>query len=203
MITILTGKSGSGKDTLLNELVRRETFKPIISTTSRPMRNGETEGKEYYFVSKEEFIKRIEEDKFLEYRSYNTLVEGVPDIWYYGSPKLAIDEIARSEYITVLDFEGAEKYINTYGSENCFIVYLEIDDKTRKERAMLRGSFDETEWNRRLEDDAVKFSEEKINSLANLRLINDFSISDLADKLDEKLVLYELDIYEEKDNNYE
>lgn len=203
MITILTGKSSSGKDTLLNELVRRETFKPIISTTSRPMRDGETEGKEYYFVSKEEFIKKMEENKFLEYRSYDTLVEGVPDTWYYGSPKLSIDEIARSEYITVLDFEGTEKYINTYGPENCFIVYLEIDDKTRKERAMKRGSFDETKWNRRLKDDAVKFSEEKINSLVNLRLINDFSISDLANKLDEKLVLYELDIYEEKDNSYE
>lgn len=199
MITILTGKSGSGKDTLLNELINKGAFIPIVSDTSRPMREGETEGKEYYFKTKKEFLEKIEKGKYLEYRSYDTLVNNVPDTWYYGSPKLSLEDIYRYEYITVLDFDGTEQYLKEYGSENCFVVYLEIDDKIRKERAIKRGSFDEVEWNRRFLDDEMKFSEEKINSLVNLRLINEFSISDLADELENELMLYEMDTYSEKE----
>ena len=53
MLLILAGKSASGKDTLLNELIKNQNFNPLVSTTTRPMREGENEGKEYFFVSKD------------------------------------------------------------------------------------------------------------------------------------------------------
>lgn len=194
MITILTGKSGCGKDTLLNELVQRGTFMPLISTTTRPMRDGETNGKEYHFISKEEFFKKVKEKDFLEYRAYNTSVNGNADIWYYGSPKLSEAEIKNNNIIVVLDLQGAKDYLNHYGKENCQIILLDVNDEIRRERAIRRGSFDETEWKRRLEDDTIKFSKEAIKDIVNIYLNNDGNIKDLADIVENTLSEKNIDI---------
>lgn len=58
MLKILMGKSAAGKDTLLNKLVAQGKYKPIISYTTRPMREGETDGVEYHFVTETQFSKR-------------------------------------------------------------------------------------------------------------------------------------------------
>lgn len=156
MITILIGKSGSGKDTIREALVNRG-YIPLVTTTSRPMREGETDGVQYHFVSKETFIHNINNDQFIEYRTYNTLVNGIPDVWFYGTKKEELDP--EKDYVIVLDLTGAKSFIDHYGRENCFVVNIEVSDSVRKERAKNRGSFDETEWNRRLADDAVKFEQ--------------------------------------------
>jgi guanylate kinase len=155
--TIIAGKSASGKDTILQQILKISTCKPIVSTTSRPKRDNEQEGKDYYYISKDEFIDLIEENAFIEYRKYNTLVNGEKDTWYYGIRKnnKYLDNV---HYIVVLDFEGARSFINHYGADNCKLCYIYCDDDKRKERAMKRPNFDETEWNRRSEDDAKKLS---------------------------------------------
>ena len=62
MILILCGKSGCGKDTLFKKLVNEDhLFSPIISTTTRPMRKGEKEGREYYFTDEATFKSRNDE----------------------------------------------------------------------------------------------------------------------------------------------
>ncbi len=181
MITILCGKSASGKDTLLNELKNKDGFLPIISTTSRPIRNGELNGREYNFVSKEQFIKDIEENKFLEYRTYNTLLDGKPDIWYYGCPKETLDNLdPDSEYVTILDMNGTKDFVDYVGKDNCFVCYIYTDDNIREERAMKRESSDKEEWerskkpewDRRLKDDAIKFSDEILKPIVNVSLNN-------------------------------
>ena len=155
--TIIAGKSASGKDTILQQILKISTCKPIVSTTSRPKRDNEEEGKDYFYISKDEFIDLIEENAFIEYRKYNTLVNGEKDTWYYGIRKnnKYLDNV---HYIVVLDFEGARSFINHYGADNCKLCYIYCDDDKRKERAMKRPNFDETEWNRRSEDDAKKLS---------------------------------------------
>jgi guanylate kinase len=155
--TIIAGKSASGKDTILQQILKISTCKPIVSTTSRPKRDNEQEGKDYYYISKDEFIDLIEENAFIEYRKYNTLVNGEKDTWYYGIRKnnKYLDNV---HYIVVLDFEGARSFINHYGADNCKLCYIYCDDDKRKQRAMKRPNFDETEWNRRSEDDAKKLS---------------------------------------------
>lgn len=68
VLLVLTGPSGSGKDTVIGELVhRRPDFLKIITTTSRKMREGEKEGEPYHFITREEFEKRIAEDAFFEW----------------------------------------------------------------------------------------------------------------------------------------
>ena len=106
----------------------------------------------------------VKQGMIAEYRSYKTLVDGVADIWYYGSPKLDPKE----DYAAVLDVQGTRETIRLYGSENVEIIYICADDAVREARAMKRGSFDKTEWDRRMADDAVKFSESAIKDLESL-----------------------------------
>ena len=184
MITILCGKSASGKDTLLTELKNNEGFGTIISTTSRPIRGGELNGREYNFVTKEEFLKEIEENKFLEYRTYDTLVNGQPDTWYYGCPKKTLDDLnPDKDYVIILDMGGTKDFVDYLGKENCFVCYIDAPDSVREERARSRGSFDKTEWDRRAKDDEIKFSDEIVDSLANAGISNDVgNVKDLCDK---------------------
>lgn len=165
MITILLGKSASGKDTMLSHM-EKEGAKRIVTCTTRPRRKGEKEGVEYNFISPELF-KFWEKCKlFVETRSYNTLVEGKPDTWLYGSPELMNEE--ERDYATILDVSGTLSYIKHYGPEKIRVKYLVVPDVTRKERAKKRGSFDVTEWNRRARDDAEKFSDKNIAKIKAL-----------------------------------
>ena len=87
VVFIISGPSGSGKDTLMVELFKkRPEIKFSISSITRGMREGEVEGVKYNFISKEQFEQMIKEDKLLEYNSY------VGN--YYGTPKKPVmDEI--------------------------------------------------------------------------------------------------------------
>lgn len=199
MIVILIGKSASGKDLMMKHLVE-DGFHPFISVTSRPMRDGEVEGKDYYFVSKNEFLNKIQNQSLLEYRSYKTLYQGNSDIWYYGSPKIELEEDV--DYVTVVDLNGMKSFLEHYGSDQIYVVSLEASDEIRKSRAMQRGSFDETEWNRRLIDDNIKFSSEEIHKYANLELINEnISISELQACLYDHFQEYKQE--KQQDNTYQ
>ncbi len=178
MIAILCGKSASGKDTLLRELVR-DGFSPIVSSTSRPMREGEVDGREYFFHSREEFEQMIKENRLIEYRTYNTLVGGKPDTWYYGMEVQEFDK--NRDYAVVLDLQGAESFVKYIGPENCFTCYVEVDEKVREERAKSRGSFDKTEWDRRVSADAKDFAKERVEEVCDCVLHNNYTIADLKE----------------------
>lgn len=171
MLTILMGKSASGKDTLLKKLVEENGFIPLVSATTRPMREGEVDGVDYNFLSKEEFGKLLMDGKFLESRSYNTTFNGKKDKWWYGSPAVKLDP--NKNYVKVLDVDGTNSFIEHYGRENCFVVNIKATDKTREYRAVSRGSFSKEEWNRRLRDDEIKFSDERVSAITNYTLYND------------------------------
>lgn len=162
MLKILMGKSAAGKDTLLNKLVAQGKYKPIISYTTRPMREGETDGVEYHFVTETQFFEKINNTQLLEYRYYDTLVNGISQRWYYGSPLI---DIKSDNYIIILDVNGASEYIRLYDKDYIELVYLNVPDDVREERAKKRGSFDKTEWDRRLKDDTEKFSKKNLRAL--------------------------------------
>ena len=158
--TILVGKSASGKDTILKQIIKISKLKPIVSTTSRPKRDNEQEGVDYYYISTDEFVNLIEDNAFIEFRKYNTLVNGVKDTWYYGIRKNnKYNE--RDKYVVILDFDGARSFINQYSADNCRLCYIFCNDDERKRRAMKRPNFDEIEWNRRCEDDNERLSLKK------------------------------------------
>ena len=102
-VIILTGKSCSGKDSIKRELEKRG-YKSIVSYTSRSMRVGEREGREYKFVSKNKFINMISNNEMLEYRTYHTLVNNTPDTWYYGLRKEELD--STTNYVIILDLKA-------------------------------------------------------------------------------------------------
>lgn len=173
MLTILVGESAAGKDFIQKHL-EEGGYEPLVSTTTRPMREGEVEGKNYFFVDRETFEQGIKDDKFIEHRAYNTLVNGKPDTWYYGMRKMQLDP--NKQYITVVDCDGAKGLMDYFGKNNCFVVYVFAEDLTRQARAQSRGSFDLTEWTRRLADDSIKFKD--VRNIANYVAVNQLEDKD-------------------------
>ena len=162
MITIFFGKSASGKDTFLKKKVS-EGFKPIVSYTTRPMRDGEVDGVDYHFVDKATFDEYVSKGIIFESRSYNTLFDGKQETQYYGSPFV---DASKDDYVVVLDINVIKPYLQYYGAKDITLIYVMVsDDELRKQRAMSRGGFDETEWNRRLIDDNIKFSPAALEEL--------------------------------------
>lgn len=189
MILILCGKSGSGKDAILKKLVERG-FTPIVSTTSRPIRSGETDGVEYNFVSREKFEKLIEYNELIEYRTYDTLVGGVPDVWYYGIVKTTLDE--REKYVVILDVKGTTEFVRHFGKDSCYVAYITAPDDIRTERAMSRGSFDQYEWDRRMKADCIDFNNDAVSSVANIVIDNSGDLDECVDEVEDYFFLYRI-----------
>ena len=104
-LAIISGFSGAGKGTVMKELMRRykDEFCLSISATTREPREGEEEGVDYFFKTKEEFQKMIDDDAFLEYATY------VGN--YYGTPKDFVFEQldAGMNVILEIEMQGALK----------------------------------------------------------------------------------------------
>ncbi len=101
---ILSGPSGSGKDTVLGRLLARHPEVMLsISSVTRPMREGEKEGEKYHFISREAFQQLLEEDALLE---YNVYLDN-----YYGTPRRPVEEAlaAGRDVILEIDVNGARK----------------------------------------------------------------------------------------------
>ncbi|MDD5157362.1 guanylate kinase [Sulfurimonas sp.] len=97
-ILVLSGPSGAGKSSLLKEIINDiGDCYFSISTTTREIRNGETDGVEYHFVSEEEFKKDIKEENFLEY----ALVHGN----YYGTSLKAVKEALNNGKLVLFDID--------------------------------------------------------------------------------------------------
>ena len=162
-IVILMGMSCVGKDRIRKTLCDPYwDYINIVSHTSRPARINEIEGSDYFFVSKEEFNNLINNNEMIEYRNYETNWCGKGDTWFYGVKKF--EPSLNSNYIIVMDLEGAESIIRYFGEENCIPIYLTANDNIREVRAIERGSFDKQEWNRRMLADYKDFSFEKISA---------------------------------------
>ena len=157
MIFVLVGKSSSGKDTLMKELVNQNLFKECISTTSRPIRINEQNNIDYMFITKDEFLEKIKHNEFIEFRTYETELDSKKETWYYGTEKKAIDVSVDS--VLVLDLQGLKDLRNYFSSERVIGVYLHCPSSLRTERAKNRGSFCETEWKRRLLADKKDFED--------------------------------------------
>lgn len=132
LLIVVSGPSGAGKDTICRNLVEKTDNTWIsVSMTSRSPRNGEVEGKDYYFVTKEEFEEKIKEDKFLEYAMYNNN--------YYGTPKEKLEDYLNSgiDVILAIDIQGAVNIKKLIPSA-LFIFIMPPDMKTLKRRLIDR-----------------------------------------------------------------
>jgi guanylate kinase len=108
-MVVVSAPSGAGKTTICNMLVERnENYKISVSATTRPPRPNEENGIDYFFVSDEEFQKKVEKDEFLEWET----VHG----YYYGTIKAQVDELLNQGYHVVFDIDvnGALKIKKKY-----------------------------------------------------------------------------------------
>ena len=78
-LVVVSGPSGAGKGTILNEVLKAPEFVYSVSATTRAPREGEVDGKHYFFITREEFENKIADGGFVEYALYNGN--------YYGTPK--------------------------------------------------------------------------------------------------------------------
>ena len=99
ILIVVSGFSGAGKGTLMKELLTRypDTYALSISATTRAPREGEVDGREYFFVSKDEFEKMIAKDKLIEYAKY---VEN-----YYGTPRDYVENKLEEGRDVILEIE--------------------------------------------------------------------------------------------------
>ena len=100
-LLVISGPSGVGKGTLVKALkARRADVVESISCTTRSPRTGETHGKEYFFLTKEEFLRRIAENDFLEYDEHFGN--------YYGTPKSFVRQMLQEKSVILeIDVVGA------------------------------------------------------------------------------------------------
>ena len=101
VLMAVSGPSGVGKGTMVKTLLqRRADVVESVSCTTRAPREGEIHGKHYFFLSKEEFQRRIQEDDFLEYDEHFGN--------YYGTPKSFVREMLKSKSVIMeIDVVGA------------------------------------------------------------------------------------------------
>lgn len=139
MIALL-GESASGKTTLQNLFVEKHpTYRKIIAYTTRPKREGETEGVEYHFVSQATFDELLKRDFFIEWTEYRG--------WYYGTAKA---DIKNKHSIAILTPPG----LRAIKRERIPVtsVYIGVDRRTRLISLLLRGDDVDEAYRRNLSD---------------------------------------------------
>lgn len=163
-IFIMSGPSGAGKSTITKEVSKRLNIPLIISATTREPREGEKNGIDYFFLTKEEFEKKIEENGLLEYEKihnnyYGTLISEVEkNLEKYGSVILEIDA------------KGTKQLIDKYNYDFVLIFCKTRTIEELKNRILSRASIDEDNLNKRIERVKLELEYEK---LYKYHIIND------------------------------
>lgn len=157
-LIIISGPSGAGKGTICKELIRRnENIIPSISFTSRSIANGEKEGVDYFYISKQEFENKIKEGFFLEYAI-------VHNNDYYGTPKDKVLEYLNKGYNVILeiDIEGALKVKEIMKDVLCIFIlppsmkelrnrlYKRNRESEDKILARFKKSISRNKWNKKI-----------------------------------------------------
>ena len=134
LLIIVSGFSGAGKGSIVKKLINKyDNYALSISATTRQPRNGETDGKEYFFVSKETFEKKISEDGLIEFAQY------VGN--YYGTPKEYVEKMLSEgkDVILEIEMQGALKV--KFKMPDTITVFVSTKDSdTLKKRLNGRGT---------------------------------------------------------------
>lgn len=141
--TILVGKAASGKDYLRKKFESRG-FKYAVTYTTRPPREGEVNGKDYFFISEDEAKKLIESGFFYEHVIFNGWVYGTSLTQFY------------TDSLFIMTPSGVSK-IKPEDRLNSFIIYMDIDIQTRYDR-LLNRDMPGDNVQRRIEADELDFS---------------------------------------------
>lgn len=165
-IFYLMGKSSSGKDTLYKLLMAEESLalKQIVQYTTRPIRSGEEEGTEYYFVTADELDRLKSDGKIIESRSYDTCY----GVWTYATVYDDKIDLIQNNYLMIGTLDSFKKVQAYFGKDAVLPIMIECDDGVRLQRALDREMAQKEpkyeEMCRRYLADASDFSIEKQQS---------------------------------------
>lgn len=162
-IFYLMGKSATGKDTIYKLLLQNSTLqlKPVVLYTTRPIREGETNGIEYYFTDIHYLEQLRAQGKIIEERTYHTIL----GIWHYFTVN-DTQFASSSSLLMIGTLESFRVIRNYFGKERVIPIYIEVEDGIRLQRALAREQIQTTpnyeEMCRRFLADQKDFSEDKL-----------------------------------------
>ena len=166
---VLSGASASGKTEAAKMLTQKYGIVKAITTTTRPVRCNEVNGRDYFFVSKEQFEQMIKDERFVEHTLYNGN--------YYGSTK---DQIADNKSV-VIGLEGLKSY-SALNDKRIVTFYLKTCENVRFKRMLERGDSEE-DAKRRIENDRKLFADDQIPQVDFKIDSENKSIEQVADEI--------------------
>lgn len=137
-LVVISGPSGSGKDTIVNRLLEsRANTQVAVSATSRAIRPGEKEGVNYYYHTVEGFKEKIENGEILEYTCFCGN--------YYGTPKSEVDSRTKNKITTILviEVEGAQNIKRMY--PECTTIFVQPPSYEELRRRLYARNTDSAE----------------------------------------------------------
>lgn len=160
---VFMGKSAAGKDTLYRRVMENHPeYRAVIPYTTRPVRAGEEEGREYHFVTEDKFRELERTGRIVEYRCYQT----VKGPWYYFTADDGQIDFDRGDYCLISTLEGYEKIRDFFGRDKVVPLYIQVPDLLRMQRSLQREEQQEkpcvAEVCRRFLADEEDFSEDKL-----------------------------------------
>lgn len=183
-IYCVMGKSSSGKDSIYHEIMEKGALglKPIIPYTTRPIRDGEQDGREYHFCT-EDTVQRLQDaGRIMELRAYNT----VYGVWKYFTVDDERIDLSKNNYLYIVTLEGYTEIREYFGADRVVPIYIEVEDGERLMRAIAREQKQEVpkyeEMCRRFLADSADFSEEK---LVEAGIVRRFSNNDFVQTVQE------------------
>lgn len=165
-IFYILGKSSTGKDTIYKRILEDNdlNLKDIILYTTRPIRDGEVNGKSYHFVNEEEYSEIKASGKIIEERSYNT----IHGLWRYFTVSDENINLDTDNYVIIGVLNSYVSTRDYFGEDKVIPVYIEVEDGLRLQRALDREKKPENrkfkELCRRYLADSEDFSEDKIEA---------------------------------------
>ena len=163
-IFLLMGKSASGKDAVYRNLLQDETLglKKIVMYTTRPMRQKEENGKQYFFVEEKDYQEKEAAGKIIEKRDYHTQL----GLWRYFTADDGQIDLAVGNYLMIGTVEAYVSMREYFGAENVVPLLIDTDDGIRLERALKRERRQEVprydEMCRRYLADTADYAPEKL-----------------------------------------
>ncbi len=160
----LMGKSSTGKDTVYRELMKKNNFhfQKIVLYTTRPIRVGEKQGREYFFTDDDGYRALDAKGKVIEARAYHTY----HGLWRYFTVDDGNIDLENRDYLIIGTLESYVKTAEYFGKEKVIPILLTVDDGLRLQRALDRERRQENpkyqELCRRYLADEEDFSEEKL-----------------------------------------
>ena len=171
-IYCIIGKSGTGKDTVLAQLLKDKALpvKKLIPYTTRPRREGEVEGVNYHYVTVEQLKCMESRGEVIERRTYNT----IHGDWNYFTSSVNIDE--NENYIIITTQKALDSFFAFFGKDRIHVIYLYLENKERLFRCINREAEQEnpnySEVCRRYLADEEDFDENIIKTYENHTIVD-------------------------------